>query len=158
VDVDKASLSELTRLPRVGPRLAKVILADRTDKGPFGSLAGLDRVAGVGPGLLKVLEPHVAFSAANGQWGGGAGGAAPDPVSCLRNTAPLPGCLAAPLNLNTATITQLDSLPGIGPAKAAAILQYRQEHGGFSSVDELAQVPGFGPAAISRLNQWLTVR
>jgi competence protein ComEA len=65
---------------------------------------------------------------------------------------------AVPLNLNTATITQLDSLPGVGPTKAAAILQYRQEHGPFNSVDELARVPGFGPAAISRLDQRLTVR
>jgi competence protein ComEA len=135
VDVDQAPLSELTRLPRVGPRLAKIILSDRAEKGAFGSLAGLDRVAGVGPGLLKLIEPHVVFS--------GAGSAAPE---------------ASAVNLNSATITQLDSLPGVGPAKAAAILQYRQEHGPFNSVDELARVPGFGPGAVSRLDQRLTVR
>src|SRR4051794_32920181 len=44
VDVDVATTSELTRLPRVGPRLAKVIVADREAHGTFGSLAGLDRV------------------------------------------------------------------------------------------------------------------
>jgi competence protein ComEA len=142
VDVDQAPLPELTRLPRVGPRLAKIILADRAEKGAFGSLAGLDRVPGIGPGLLKAIEPHVAFSRAA------------EPAIA----APVPGSPAAPLNLNTAAITQLDSLPGVGPAKAAAILQYRQEHGPFNSVDQLARVPGFGPAALSRLAPRLTVR
>jgi competence protein ComEA len=142
VDVDQAPLSELTRLPRVGPRLAKVILADRTERGPFGSLSGLDRVPGIGPGLLKLIEPHVRFSGQAAQPGG--------PASATRS--------ADPLNLNTASATQLDSLPGIGPAKAAAILQYRQEHGPFSSVEDLGKVPGFGPGAMARLQQRLTVR
>src|SRR5918999_3372002 len=50
IDVDRASAQELARLPKIGPRLAKVILADRAAHGPFGSLESLDRVAGVGPG------------------------------------------------------------------------------------------------------------
>ena len=64
VDVDAASAAELARLPKVGPRLAKIIVADREAHGAFGSLSGLDRVSGIGPGLLKVLAPHVAFSGA----------------------------------------------------------------------------------------------
>jgi competence ComEA-like helix-hairpin-helix protein len=158
LDVDKAPLSELTRLPRIGPRLAKVILAERESNGPFGSLAGLDRVAGVGPGLLKVIEPHVVFSGADGQRGGGTVTSVPGAISCVEGSAPLPRCPSAPLNLNTATTTQLDSLPGIGPAKAVAIQRYREEHGPFNAVEDLARVPGFGPAAVSRLQSRLTVR
>jgi competence protein ComEA len=158
INVDEASLPELTRLPRVGPRLAKVILADRTEKGSFGSLAGLDRVAGVGPGLLKLIEPHVVFSQAAGPRSGKVvSNTAQD--ECLSGvSASQPGCPVLPLNLNTASITQLDSLPGIGPAKAAAILQYRQEHGPFNSIEDLAKVPGFGPGAMARLQPRLTVR
>src|SRR2546423_12502670 len=57
IDLDVAPVAEVARLPRVGPRLAKTIIADREANGAFGSLAGLDRVPGIGPGLLKVLAP-----------------------------------------------------------------------------------------------------
>jgi len=115
-------------------------------------------VAGIGPGLLKVIEPHAAFSGAAGPRGSGAAPSTRVIAPCTEGTAPPPRCHAATLNLNTATLTQLDSLPGVGPAKAAAILQYRQEHGPFRTVEDLAQVPGFGPTAVSRLHQRLTAR
>ena len=67
VNVDQAGAEELARLPRVGPGLARRIVADRLAHGPFGSLAGLDRVSGVGPRLLQELAPHVAFGAGAGR-------------------------------------------------------------------------------------------
>jgi competence protein ComEA len=62
VDVDVATAAELEALPRIGPSLAARIVADRDSLGPFGSLAGLDRVRGVGPALLRGLGAHVTFS------------------------------------------------------------------------------------------------
>ena len=51
---------------------------------------------------------------------------------------------AAPLDLNTATVDQLDGLPGVGPVLAGRILEYRTAHNGFTSVDELREVKGLG--------------
>ena len=155
IDVDRANAQELARLPRVGPRLAKTILADREAQGPFGSLENLDRVAGIGPGLLKVIAPHVAFSEAAGRAGRGADTPQYHQPPCGETSAPSAHCLPAPLNLNTASLTELDALPGVGPARAAAILQYREQHGRFASVDDLARVPGLGPAAVARLRAHL---
>jgi competence protein ComEA len=58
-----------------------------------------------------------------------------------------------PVHLNSATLEQLDALPGIGPVTAQKILAYRQEHGAFGSVDELDAVPGIGPARLEQLRE-----
>ena len=59
IDLDIADVTEITRLPRVGPALAQRIVAWRTEHGPFGSLARLDSVAGIGPKLLDAIRPFV---------------------------------------------------------------------------------------------------
>jgi competence protein ComEA len=67
-------------------------------------------------------------------------------------TAP-PGAPPAPVQLSTATLEQLDTLPGVGPVTAQKILDYREKHGAFSSVDELDAVPGIGPKRLDQLRE-----
>jgi competence protein ComEA len=57
----------------------------------------------------------------------------------------------APISLNSATAEQLDTLDGVGPATAQKILDYRREHGGFRSADDLGEVPGIGPKRLAAL-------
>jgi competence ComEA-like helix-hairpin-helix protein len=59
IDLDHADVSEITRLPRIGPGLAQRIVAWRDQHGPFGSLSRLDSVPGVGPKLLEAIRAYV---------------------------------------------------------------------------------------------------
>jgi competence protein ComEA len=68
-------------------------------------------------------------------------------------TAAPPG----PVDLNTASPEQLDALPGVGPATAAAIVRDRDEHGPFRSIDDLARVRGIGPAKLEQLRDLVAV-
>jgi competence protein ComEA len=64
-----------------------------------------------------------------------------------------PGASTGPVHLSTATLEQLDALPGVGPVTAQKILDYREQHGAFTSVDELDAVPGIGPARMEQLRE-----
>ncbi len=64
---------------------------------------------------------------------------------------------SAPVNLNTATADDLDVLPGVGPATAASIIAYRDQHGPFSSVEQLSQVRGIGPAKLDAIRGLVTL-
>jgi len=149
IDLDRASAAEIARLPRVGVRLAKTIVADRDRRGPFGRLEALDRVPGIGPGLITTLAPHVRFS---GALGSGAAGTPPPPAVAPPNTGE-----PVLLDLNRATREELEGLPFVGPYMAGQIVTWRERHGPFAAVDSLVRVPGVGPATLRRVRHLLRV-
>ena len=160
IDADRATAAELARLPRVGLSLAKVVVADRESRGPFGGLEALDRVPGIGPGMLAAIGPHVSFSGPAGTALAPTSGQFARPLPPAAGAVPggVPAAADAMVNLNSATVSELDRLPGIGPARAAAILQERETRGPFRSVEELSRVPGLGPAAIAGLRDRVVAR
>jgi competence protein ComEA len=63
---------------------------------------------------------------------------------------------SGPVSLSSATIEELDELPGVGPITAQKIVDYRAEHGPFGSVEDLDAVPGIGPTRIEQLREFVT--
>ncbi|GHF69530.1 hypothetical protein GCM10018783_43820 [Streptomyces griseosporeus] len=110
----------------------------------------LEAAGGVKPGtdvtslnrarfLVDGEQVVVGVPAVGGGAGAPAGGAMAGPASGGAAAGP-----SVPVSLNTATVEQLDTLPGVGPVLAQHIVDYRTEHGGFRSVDELREVNGIG--------------
>jgi competence protein ComEA len=91
----------------------------------------------------KVLVPQKAAPGAPGAPGAQAGAAGAAGTSLV--------------NLNTATVADLETLPGIGPALAERIIAYRTEHGGFQRIEDLQEVPGIGPKKFAELKPHVTV-
>ena len=75
------------------------------------------------------------------------------PRSSAKASAPA----GAPINLNTATVAQLETLPGIGKSTAERILEYRQKNGGFKKVEDLMNVRGIGEKSFLKMKALITV-
>lgn len=128
------------------PRGSRVVDALRAAGGVLrgANIQGLNRARLLTDGEQIVVGAAGAAGAAGG--GGGTGGGPADvgaggPGSGLPSSGGGPG---GPVSLSAATEQQLDSLPGVGPVLARHIVEFRSQHGGFTSVDQLRQVTGIG--------------
>ncbi len=146
IDINVASVEVLEALPGIGPVKAASIVGERGANGRFASVADLERVHGIGHKTIERLEPMVFVAPAQVP-------APESPAAVSPPVAPTPisgASDSAIVRLNTATQEELESLTGIGPAKAAAILEYRRLNGPFRSVDQLTAVRGIGPVTLER--------
>jgi competence protein ComEA len=107
----------------------------------------------VGLGAVPGQAPEMGSSVVSGD------AAAPGAAPVGEPSAPAPGSSGAgQVDLNSATVEQLDTLPGVGPVTAAAILAWRDTHGRFDAVDQLGDVDGIGPARLEKLRPLVVVR
>ncbi|MYZ08045.1 ComEA family DNA-binding protein [Streptomyces sp. SID2999] len=111
----------------------------------------LKAAGGVRPGVREEGLNRARFLVDGEQIVVGASGAPPPVGAGAGAVAPAGGGPSAPVSLGTATVEQLDTLPGVGPVLAQRIIDYRTQHGGFRSVDELRQVDGIGDRRFSDL-------
>jgi competence protein ComEA len=134
----------LQRVPS-GARVADV-LAAAGGPAPDADLDRVNLAAPVADGeRVYVPRRGEAVPAVDAGGGGGTGAAGGN------------GAVGRVVDLNTATAADLEALPGVGPATAQAILDYRRQHGRFRSVDELLEVRGIGPAKLSQLRPHVRV-
>ena len=171
ININTATESELETLPGIGASKAAAIIQYRTDHGPFKAVGELDNVPGIGPSTLANLTPLVTVgdgktvSAGTPSAPVATAPATPDeptvstpPTEGNTVATPAPAAGGCPVNINTADASGLGTLPGIGDSKAAAIFQYRTEHGRYASCDALDDVPGIGPATINNLRDCCVVK
>ena len=112
IDPNEAPAEQLDRLPRVGPALAERIIAHRETHGPFRSLEDVDAVSGIGPALLEEIAPHLSLRGRTASGRRGERG-------------------AGQIDINRASVDELQELPGVGPALAARIVASREKEGRF---------------------------
>src|ERR687895_679033 len=103
--------------------------------------AAVNLAAPLADGMQVLIPSRVAGAAGTAAAGSAAGGSA---------------AAGARVSLSSATVDQLDELPGVGPVTAQKIVDYRAKNGGFRSVDDLDAIPGIGPARVEQLRELVT--
>jgi competence ComEA-like helix-hairpin-helix protein len=161
LDLNRATKAELRLIPGLGDALAQRVVDHRDRSGPFRSVDELRKVAGIGPKTLDRLRhslfvtPEESFAVGDNTESMAATSKpkpAPRPATAGKKAADL----TQPINVNLASQTDLQKLPGIGPKLSQRILDQRAK-AAFKSVDDLRRVPGIGPKVLAKLRPHVTI-
>jgi competence protein ComEA len=160
VDVNSADLKTLETLPGVGPTLASRIVAGR----PYKDLADLGKVKGLSKSKLDAIKDDVTFGAAATAQEKTTPSTAGKSAATTSQTTPAPtghpsGKLTPgqTININRAALEDLEKLPGIGPTKAQAIIDYRTQNGDFKSIEDIEKVKGIKAGEFSKVKDYIKV-
>ncbi|MCG3199386.1 MAG: helix-hairpin-helix domain-containing protein [Candidatus Omnitrophica bacterium] len=159
-DLNTISRSDLIGLPGIGPTLADQILAYRSRHGKFESIEELDQVSGIGPKKLETLREFLFVA-----------GPTREPTSQAALSKSLSPTAAShekrdegsrveggrKIHLNTASLSEIDQIPGIGETFARRILERREALGRFSSWEQVGEVPGIGEKRLENMKRHATI-
>ncbi len=168
LDLNKADRAELEQVPGLGPSLAREITDDRQKRGAFKTVEELRRVKGVGPATFDKVRAFLRVDAGNFPPDAVPGNGEPlilERRSTPPVAAPYPRAAGAgkklqpgdkPINVNTATVEQLQQLPGIGPVTAQSIVNARVDKP-YKSVADLDRVKGIGPKTLDKIRPFVVL-
>jgi competence protein ComEA len=182
LDLNVASQEDLARLPRIGPALAARIVEYRKANGPFKRVEDLAQVKGIGGATLSEIrkyvrvvhdtplsesfwsrepkeQPELAGSLRTVSYNRSKDGLSPKPQREVASPArdEPPPLVEGKIDLNVASQEELVWLPGIGPALAGRIVEYRKANGPFRRVEDLAHVRGIGEATLSEIRKHIRI-
>jgi len=140
IDINNANREELQELDGVGPATAGRIISYRETHGEFSRKEELKDIPGIGEIIFANLKNDIRISSY--------------PYEHIRRHDPK----GKKININRANQEELQSLSGIGTTTAQRIIEYREEEGRFTAVEELANVPGIGEVTLGNIKNQVTVR
>ena len=148
ININTAAAEELQKLSGIGEAKAAAIIAYREEHGAFGDISEIMNVSGIGEKIFENIRDSITV-----------GEYTPPREETSQSSAPEPS--ASPetdlININTATSEELQTLSGIGEAKAAAIIAYREEHGAFGDISQIMNVSGIGEKIFEKIRGQITV-
>jgi competence protein ComEA len=165
LDLNRADHVQLMQLPGIGENLARRIEVYRMEHRGFREVDELRNVSGIGPAMLERLRPFVYVEVVESDDPDESADSYKPPLA-VRKTVPAGSekktnakkadGLKDRIDLNQATATQLQQLPGVGPKMAGHIIEARDKKA-FQSVDDLRRVPGIGAKTLENLRPYVTV-
>jgi comEA protein len=179
VDMNSADEATLETLPGIGPTLAGRIIAGR----PYHNVSDLAKVKGMSQPRIDAIKDEITFgttttashksttkkqvpsateqttSQPSGAASAPTAGSTPSQATAPSATGRTSSKLAPgqKININTATADELDALPGIGPTKAQAVIDYRNQHGAFKAIEDIQNVKGIKAGEFSKLKDYIVV-
>ncbi len=167
IDLNEADRATLLQIPGVGDKMAERIISYREAHGPFHSLQQLLEIQGIGSATLERLRPWIEvkgeFSAQPAKVSATKkqplvvrvdGPAKPSATAPANNVPAKSDGLSGPININTATLDELQKLPKVGLKRAQQIIDARSKSP-FQSLDDLRRVPGIGAKTLESLRPWI---
>lgn len=157
IDLNTASVEQLQTLPGIGPSKARAIVEYR-EKQPFSKPEDIMNVSGIGPKTFEKIKDRITVSTVNTV--NMANNTPSTTQSTTQNNQSQNGnknISPEKININTANLEELQKLPGIGPSKAQAIIDYREKVGEFKSIEEIKNVKGIGEKTYEKLKELITI-
>jgi len=160
IDLNTASLEELMTLPKIGSSTAKRIIEYRKIHSGFKSIEEITRVKGIGQKTFEKIKEIITV------------GNTPSRSITVKKSEVIQeeviGSIIVKgsktlqekrkININTASLEELDTLPKIGPAIARRIINYRETHGNFQSIEEITKVKGIGVKTFEKIKERIIVK